>query len=1187
MSEVDYFFADADSGADPFSLLPMLNWEDLPTSQTLTHRGLGIEYLPSPNSATPPPQQPRTRPPWSSPPYHSTDWHKVAASIERELCRVKSAISSPTASATVSYLKLERALATALDTSIPNTPPKSVPLPPPGAPRASGDAAARSRAKAASIKPRLPPDVAALLRHAKAVQAQLQRATAAGAEHALLKQSALKAHKAATRAYRKHHRRTVFLLAKQLSSARKQDAKKFFEQLQSTLAPSSPHLHAEQSNTIPDEPGQAPAQQRFSASFADLYSTRAPLPPGLADPRWMQYVPPGPAAPELGRPFTPQELAQVLFSPSACTGWLCPATGTHNHSCSLCSATVEAGVSYGGRADLHNSPPSPSPIIKTSSSYSGEPRLHARHLRWARHSSAARNAAYQLLVCTCLCVVLNKTLTEQRMPAGTAVYIYNAIYKGKGSRADPDNYRFIAVSKLFTRILGLLLAARLSHWSQLHNIVPSRHQGAFLPHAGTEWHPWAVLEAIKTEWRRNRSVYLLYVDFKKAYDSVHPEALCIVLKRYGVPDNIIGLLRHWSNSRTGRLLVNGQLTAGTPIAMGTGQGDTPSCVLFNIYFASLARYLETVPEIGISPAGVSIKSLLFADDVNIPAYTPEGVTAGGNATLLWGAAFGMTINVGPTKTAAMAFPSPLRRALVGAPSLPIITLSNGQVVTWVEKYRYLGLVVDPELSLKHLTSGIAGTLTGACIQYFGYNSVLHSADATTRHQVFMTTVLGSINFLLCLLPLTAKTMAAIDKTIRITARTFLQLPYGSPTWLAMLESGLPSARELLYRARYQFFFSMLLTPHKAAPAPSLFRALILQHHLFRLPRDPATSSWAHDTFASFMEGVERGAALPPTGRLSQIAPHSRVFSQRLAHVELLGQTAPLRSAVTLSSQRPPASAAPKQHFLDTHLNLSAPLSLRGSSGNATPLSWTGGRGSGHPLTLTSNLIPRSHIAMLAIVRLGAAGLHYKPLAPTSWLFSETTSPSQWRAGSHGTHCPFCAPLVIADPWHILLECTHPAVVASRVELYAAASRFLPHLLTRIEAAARGFQCENAVRHLTGACMPLARALDWSSPANSFLLYRLCTAMPYSSFNVPPGPPSATLLLGQTLDVTLLPSNCVRRIYNSWVPWAAANTISMVKPWTQAVDALGGYFLPGIGRCLFRTEALQSQPPRYAPFIIPS
>ena len=118
-------------------------------------------------------------------------------------------------------------------------------------------------------------------------------------------------------------------------------------------------------------------------------------------------------------------------------------------------------------------------------------------------------------------------------------------------------------------------------------------------------------------------------------------------------------------------------------------------------------------------------------------------------------------------------------------------------------------------------------------------------------------------------------------------------------------------------------------------------------------------------------------------------------------------------------------------------------------------------------------------------------------------------------------------------------------------------------------------------------MPLARALDWSSPANSFLLYRLCTAMPYSSFNVPPGPPSATLLLGRTLDATLLPSNCVRRIYNSWVPWAAANTISMVKPWTQAVDALGGYFLPGIGRCLFRTEALQSQPPRYAPFIIPS
>jgi hypothetical protein len=51
---------------------------------------------------------------------------------------------------------------------------------------------------------------------------------------------------------------------------------------------------------------------------------------------------------------------------------------------------------------------------------------------------------------------------------------------------------------------------------------------------------WPILE--KT-WECNSTVHQLFIDFKKAYDSVRWEVLCNILSEFGIPRKLAGLIK--------------------------------------------------------------------------------------------------------------------------------------------------------------------------------------------------------------------------------------------------------------------------------------------------------------------------------------------------------------------------------------------------------------------------------------------------------------------------------------------------------------------------------------------------------------------------------------------------------------------------------------------------------------------
>jgi hypothetical protein len=76
-------------------------------------------------------------------------------------------------------------------------------------------------------------------------------------------------------------------------------------------------------------------------------------------------------------------------------------------------------------------------------------------------------------------------------------------------------------------------------------------------------------------------VHELFIDFKKAYDSVRSEVLYNILIEFGIPMKPVTLVKMCLNETYSRVWVGKHLCDTFPIKNGVKQGDALSPLLFN------------------------------------------------------------------------------------------------------------------------------------------------------------------------------------------------------------------------------------------------------------------------------------------------------------------------------------------------------------------------------------------------------------------------------------------------------------------------------------------------------------------------------------------------------------------------------------------------------------------------------
>ena len=205
----------------------------------------------------------------------------------------------------------------------------------------------------------------------------------------------------------------------------------------------------------------------------------------------------------------------------------------------------------------------------------------------------------------------------------------------------------IGVSSLLVRIYHRILARRLDQFCP-----PSRRQKGFRPGDGIAENTMLLKEILRaaTDSAKPSQLSLVFLDVKKAFDSVSHESIQLALRRAGLPPPLLNYFAGiYSTSWTRILSGSGHGDVVKP-AQGVRQGDPLSSFIFNAVIDWTMERLNT--KIGYKIKGEVVSYFAFADDLVVLARSKVGLSQ--QATNIVESLHKSGLEVNPSKCASLS-----------------------------------------------------------------------------------------------------------------------------------------------------------------------------------------------------------------------------------------------------------------------------------------------------------------------------------------------------------------------------------------------------------------------------------------------------------------------------------------------------------------------------------------------------
>ena len=244
-----------------------------------------------------------------------------------------------------------------------------------------------------------------------------------------------------------------------------------------------------------------------------------------------------------------------------------------------------------------------------------------------------------------LCKLINFCIEKQTFPTKWKVGKVTPIYKGQGNRDDKNNYRPITVLLILSKLLEKHICDHLCDFLE-ENALLHRFQYGFRKFHSTETALIRLVDQLLFDLDRNRA-WLVFIDYKKAFDLIDHGLLLEKLKGYGVCDKELELLRSYLSGRTQYVHINGCHSSPRTVSAGVPQGSILGPILFLLFINDLPSAAQhSTVDIYADDTTLSLSS----DVTNELTAMSSALQQGLGDVSRWSAANKMVTNATKTKS---------------------------------------------------------------------------------------------------------------------------------------------------------------------------------------------------------------------------------------------------------------------------------------------------------------------------------------------------------------------------------------------------------------------------------------------------------------------------------------------------------------------------------------------------------